>query len=136
MKTFKVAVAGGRDFDDLRLLTEVLDNLLKAKKKNYKIVIVSGKAKGADRLGEVYANARDYEIEEYPSDWKDIDVEGAVIRENKYGKYNAAAGHLRNKQMADVCDAAVLFWDGVSSGTLNMRGLIEDNNKPLRTVMY
>lgn len=134
--TFKVLVAGGRDFNDLTVLGVKLDSLLRNKVETHNIVIVSGKAKGADTLGETYAELRGYEVEEYPADWKNICVEGAVIKENKHGKYNAVAGHMRNIDMAIACDVGVIFWDTQSSGTYNMIYLLEIYEKPMRAFDY
>jgi hypothetical protein len=115
---FKVVVAGGRDFDDFELMCAKMDEFLANKKG---IVIISGKAKGADALGEKYANWRGYGLEEYPADW------------DKYGK---RAGLVRNADMANAADAAVCFWDGKSKGTLNMISQMRARNKPLRIVNY
>lgn len=136
MELFKVVVAGGRDYNDFKQLTSTLDGLLRNKAKTHKIVIVSGKAKGADRLGERYAKLRGYAIEPHPADWKNLDVEGAVIKSNQYGQYNAMAGNMRNEDMAKVCDAVVAFWDGVSTGTNDMIGLAEKYKKPCRVIDY
>lgn len=135
-KIFKVLIAGGRDFSNFSLLTIQLDSLLREKVKTHKIIIVSGKAAGADKLGEDYAKLRGYEIETHPADWKNILVEGAVIKSNKYGEYNAVAGHMRNEDMAISCDVGVLFWDGSSTGTGNMLSLLTKYNKPCRAYFY
>jgi type III secretion system FlhB-like substrate exporter len=68
-------------------------------------VIVSGTAKGADQLGESWAENNGVPIERYPADW------------NKFGR---AAGPIRNKQMAQNAEALIALWDGKSSGTKNM----------------
>jgi hypothetical protein len=115
---FKVIIAGGREFKDYELLKSKLDKILQNKTD---IQIVSGKARGADSLGETYAKERGYDIEEFPADWK------------KYGK---PAGYIRNKQMAEYADACVCFWDGVSSGTGHMIGLAKEHKLLLRVVRY
>ena len=51
-KIVRIIIAGGRDFTDYNLLKEKVDYYLQnAINNNYKIIIVSGTAKGADRLG-------------------------------------------------------------------------------------
>lgn len=116
---FKVVVAGGRDFEDYSLLEAKLDYLLV----NYlpHVQIVSGKASGADALGERYAAARGLSVAEFPADWK------------THGK---AAGPIRNREMAKYADAVIVFWDGVSRGTKNMRELAQQYQLPLKTVYY
>lgn len=104
MGEFRVIVAGGRDFVDYALLKKRLDAAL-INKVAQGIVVVSGKARGADSLGEKYARERGYDIAEFPADW------------DTHGK---AAGHIRNRQMAENADALVAFWDGKSRGTKNM----------------
>lgn len=51
---FRVIICGSREFDDYDLLKEKCDLILsrKAADPTEKIVIVSGCARGADRLGE------------------------------------------------------------------------------------
>jgi len=102
MDTFKVIVAGGRDFSDFLLLERKLDHLLQNKTN---IEIVSGGAMGADRLGERYAKERGYKLEIMKANWDD---------------YGRSAGPRRNEDMARYAEACVCFWDGVSSGTKNM----------------
>ncbi len=136
MKNFKVLVAGGRDFNNYPAMQQRLDSLLRDKAKTHKIIIVSGKARGADNRGERYAKLRGCEVEAHPADWNNIHVEGAVIKENKHGKYNAIAGHMRNKDMAIACDVGVIFWDTQSSGTYNMINLLETHEKPMRVFDY
>ena len=49
---FKLIVAGGRDFNDYKLMVNYLDKVLANKlKEAYDIIIISGTAKGADSLG-------------------------------------------------------------------------------------
>ena len=98
----RVIIAGSRDFDDFSLMTKKCDRILY---NTNSVEIVSGTARGADRLGEQYANLRGYPIKRFPADW------------NTHGK---AAGHIRNTQMAEYADALIVFWNGESPGTKNM----------------
>ena len=93
----KVIIAGTRDFDNYELLKQKMDKILAGKvRNNEEIIIISGTARGADKLGERYAREKGYKIERYPANW------------DKYGK---RAGYIRNEQMAKVADACVCFWD-------------------------
>lgn len=121
MNTFKIIIAGGRDFIDYALLKSKVDALLKAKILTHKIVIVSGKARGADSLGERYAAEKGYEISTHPADW------------DAYGK---SAGYRRNAEMAQEADALIAFWDGKSRGTKHMIDLAEKHGLVIRTVIY
>lgn len=115
---FKLIIAGGRDFNDYDLLKSKLDRLLQNKTD---VEIVSGKARGADSLGERYAREMGYPIKEFPANW------------NKYGK---SAGYIRNKEMAEYADGCVCFWDGDSKGTKHMIDLAEEKNISLRVIYY
>ena len=120
-KIFKVIIAGGRNFDDYELLKECLDMLLILYVLyGYKIVIISGTAKGADRLGERYAKERGYELIRMPADWS----------------LGRSAGYQRNSDMADVADASVMFFDGKSKGTGHMINLSKSKGLDYRIVKY
>jgi hypothetical protein len=112
----RVIIAGGRDFDDYALLKEkcsgVLKELLPAFDRDEKdIEIVSGGARGADRLGEAFAWENSLKLRVFRADWE------------KLGKI---AGFVRNEEMAvyasqdDDLGVLAAFWDGKSEGTGNM----------------
>lgn len=105
MVSFKVIIAGGRNFNDYETLCRVCDYMLQNKKH---VEIVCGMARGADLLGKKYAEERNYGVVKFPADWE------------THGK---KAGHLRNLQMAEYADALIAFWDGQSRGTENMINL-------------
>lgn len=69
------------------------------------IEVVSGRAPGVDRLGEIWGGRRGLRVVPFPADW------------TRHGK---AAGAIRNAQMAAYADALVAIWDGQSRGTKNM----------------
>ena len=113
----RVIIAGGRDFTDYETLCKFCDYIIG--KPNEEIEIVSGKAKGADTLGERYANDRNYKLKEFPPDWE------------KYGK---SAGHRRNSEMASYSDLLIAFHDGESKGTQSMIDLA--NKKEISVAIY
>ena len=117
----KVIVAGSRNFNDYVTLSKVLDMALDTIKDKSKIVIVSGKAKGADSLGERYANDKGYKIKEFPADW------------DAHGK---SAGYIRNEEMAKYSDALIAFWDGTSRGTKHMVDLANKHKLQVRVVNF
>ena len=118
---FKVIIAGGREFNDYGLLCQTCDRMLSQKQRTHSIVIVSGTARGADTLGERYAQERGYSIEQYPADWE---------HEGK------AARLIRNAHMASVADALIAFWDGQSKGTAHMIGQARQKSLPYRVVRF
>ena len=117
---FRVIIAGTRDFSNYELLRQKCDAILSAKRQDSNIVVVSGTARGADRLGERYARERGYEIRRFPADW---DNDGN------------AAGPIRNAKMADNADALIAFWDGKSRGTRNMIETAEEKGLLVRKIM-
>ena len=121
-KKVNIIVAGSRSFDDYKLLKEKCDYYLSdALAKGYDIEIVSGTAKGADKLGEQYAKERGYHIAYFPADWK------------TYGK---RGGYIRNQQMANFSDALILFWDGSSRGSKHMLDIARNKGLAVRVVKY
>jgi hypothetical protein len=116
--SFRVVVAGSRSFADFGLLCERLDVFLSQRSE---VVIVSGGARGADRLGERYAALRGLPVERFPADW---------------ARYGRSAGFRRNKAMAEQADAVVLFWDGQSPGTAQMLSLAQSRGLPVRVVLF
>lgn len=116
---FRVIIAGGRDFQDYPLLCQTMDFLLSNIQEE--IVIVCGKARGADSLGEQYAKDRGYTIHPFPADW------------DKHGR---SAGFVRNKEMVQNADALVAFWDGQSHGTKHMIDLAHRHQLKVRVKRY
>jgi len=90
-------------------------------KKGNQVQIVSGTARGADKLGEAYAYSHGLSVKRFPADWE------------SHGK---AAGVIRNAEMAEYCDAAIIFWNGVSKGTKNMITNMEKIGKPYIVKKY
>lgn len=102
----KVIIAGSRDF-------ETEEHYLQLESQMDKLIlafglpdeIVSGAARGADRLGERYASANGIKITRFIPDWD---------------RHPKRAGFLRNEEMANYADTLVAFWDGHSKGTRHM----------------
>ena len=111
----KIIIAGGRDFEDYKHLCGICDEVLSHFEN---VSIVSGTARGTDRLGERYAKEHGYKVDRFPADW------------DKHGK---RAGYLRNQQMAKYADGLIAFWDNKSKGTKNM--ISEANKERLMIVV-
>ena len=121
MDNFKVIIAGSRGFSNYKLLKEQCNKYLCEKRRTCNIIIVSGHARGADTLGERYAQDEGFALEVYPAQWK------------KLGKQ---AGYRRNEQMAEVADALIAFWDGESKGTKHMIDIMNNKGLPTKVVNY
>ena len=115
---FRVIIAGGRDFNDFRLLCKVCMHMLQNKTN---VEIVSGTANGADKLGEKFADYMGYKIKQFSPNWDE---------------FGNAAGHIRNREMAEYGDALIAFYDGKSKGTKNMIEEAEKRNLKLKIQKY
>lgn len=106
----KVVIAGSRTIEEYKQVAEAVTL------SGFKISeVVSGGARGADQLGEKYALANCIPFKVFFADW------------DTYGK---RAGPIRNSQMAKYADAAIVVWDGKSSGSKNMIEQMSRLNKP------
>jgi dissimilatory sulfite reductase (desulfoviridin) alpha/beta subunit len=121
MDNFKVIIAGSRGFSNYKFLREQCNKYLREKRKTCNIIIVSGHARGADTIGEKYAQDEGFDLEIYPAQWK------------KLGKQ---AGYRRNEQMAEVADALIAFWDGESHGTKHMIDIMTNKGLPTKVINY
>jgi len=115
-KELKVIVAGSRDIIDYNIVKETIEKF------PFTILeIVSGNAKGVDKLGEKYSReVLKKEPKIFKADWKDLSHDDARIKENKYGKYDANAGFRRDIEMTEYADALITVWNGKSTGTKHM----------------
>lgn len=105
----KLAVVGSRNFCDYDFLCRILQW--------YDIgTIISGGARGADRLSERYALEHGIPTKIFPAEW------------DKYGK---KAGYLRNQKIVEKCDEVVAFWDKSSPGTRHTIEIAESMGKPV-----
>ncbi len=98
----KTIIAGSRSITDINIINKAIEESGFASSITE---IVSGEARGVDKLGEQWANENNIPIKGFPAKWK---------------KYGRSAGVIRNNQMAKYADALVAVWDGVSTGTQDM----------------
>lgn len=111
MEKLRIIIAGSRIFNNYSLLKESVTSLISGLNKEYHIEIISGGAKGADKLGELFAHEMKYEVNIFKADW------------DKLGR---RAGYVRNKKMAEYASEKgyngmlIAFWDGKSKGTKHM----------------
>ena len=113
----KVVVFGGRTFTKYGLLFRALDQL----HAEYGFtLVIDGKAKGVDTMGNMWAKARGIPFEREPADWE---------------KYGAAAGPIRNELMITKYkpDMGVAFPGG--PGTRNMTMLCHQYGITVKTVV-
>ena len=131
MKELRVIIAGSREFNDFPKLMnssiEILTEISKKRDDLDRIRIVSGTARGADKLGEQYSKIAGYELSKFPADWDGL------------GKI---AGYVRNAEMAkfavedDSYGVLIAFWDGQSRGTKHMIDLAKRCGLEVHVVNY
>lgn len=99
----KVIIAGSREIADPKVLIDAI------RASCFNITeVVSGCARGVDRMGEKWASENQLPVKYFPAYWQ---------------TYGQKAGFLRNAQMAEYGEALIAVWDGKSLGTKNMIAL-------------
>lgn len=101
----RVVIAGSRDGVTYAHLLEAI------KACGFDITtVISGTARGADKLGEAWAEANNITVERYPANWE------------PKGKFDPGAGHKRNAVMASLADAVIALLNVriKSNGTKSM----------------
>lgn len=112
----RLAVVGTRTFDREDLLTAYLD---RQRKLHSEVTIVSGGARGADRLAAAYARRHGLPLVQYRPDW---------------AAHGRRAGAIRNRRIVDAADGLVAFWDGESPGTRISLEMAVDKGIPATVV--
>lgn len=131
MKELRVIIAGSRDFDDFQKLmnscNDILSKITDQHNNLDKIRIISGTARGADRLGEQYAKISGYEVSRFPADWDGLGKRAGYVRNAEMAKYAIADGNY---------GVLIAFWDGKSKGTKHMIDLAEKNGLEVHIVRF
>lgn len=119
----RVIIAGSRDFNDYDVLEDKVDEFFldffkhNSDKGFSRIKIISGTARGTDRLGERYAEACGYEVVRFPAEWDKLGKRAGVVRNAEMAKYASEGEH---------CGVLVVFWDGKSKGTEHMINIAKE----------
>ena len=111
----KVIIAGSRSIVNYSLIKKLISE------SHLDITeIVSGGARGVDRLGEKYARENNIPIKQFLPDWENLGKVAAIIR---------------NQEMAFYADALIAIWDSKSRGTKHMIEYMKDKMmKPTRVI--
>lgn len=107
----KVIIAGSREgftIDDIREAVQESGFIITE--------VVSGAARGVDRLGEQYARENKIPVSCMPADWDNL------------GK---RAGYVRNAEMAEYADACILLIFNHSKGSTHMLNLANKKGIPV-----
>ena len=93
----RVIIAGSRGIVNYNALLQAIQD------SGFEITtVISGGARGADRLGERFARENKIPLHIYAANWE---------------LHGRAAGYIRNKEMVDNADALICLWDGESRGS-------------------
>ncbi|MBD3369050.1 DUF2493 domain-containing protein [Candidatus Fermentibacteria bacterium] len=110
----RTIIAGSRSVDNIRAVEEAVT------RSGFSVSeVVSGCARGADRLGEMYAGKNGLPVKRFPADWR---------------RLGRMAGVVRNHAMARYADALIAVWDGRSRGTGHM--ITTARKRGLRVYIY
>lgn len=110
-----IAVIGRRNFSDYKPPESTLAVLPEITK------IVSGGAKGADSLAEIYADKYQLPLVVFKPDWQ---------------KYGRGAGIVRNREIIEVADMVVASGMDHSKGTASCLEFAKSKGMPIQTVIF
>ena len=120
-----LGVVGSRSFHDYELMEYELERIFGRKllaKPDATMCVVSGGARGADRLAKQYADSHDdIEYLEFKPDWK------------THGK---KAGMIRNYDIVRESNAVIAFWNGKSKGTKHTIQLARQYRRDVKVVRF
>lgn len=109
----RIAIVGSRNYSNPNDVREFVRSL------EPNTIVISGGAPGVDTVAIDEAKLIGLRTEVYPADWRTL------------GK---SAGFIRNRQLVELCDRLVAFWDGESRGTKHSISLASKYNKLERVV--
>lgn len=102
----RLLIAGSRDlWPSLAEIDDALAELMRHPGAGPISCVVTGGARGVDRCGDRWARARGHLPIVIAADW---------------WLWGRSAGIRRNAEMAGMIDAALVWWDGSSRGTMDM----------------
>lgn len=107
----KLLIAGSRgitSFDLSPYITEEVDTIL------------TGGAKGIDTIAEEYADSHG--------------IKKTIIKP-QYDRYGKGAPMVRNKELVNLCDKALIIWDGTSKGTKFTADFAKKMNKEVTVII-
>lgn len=112
-------VCGGREYQNYDILANTLSDI---RGKHPDMTLISGGARGADSLAEIYCQTNNVKCTVLKADWA------------KYGK---GAGAIRNTQLLNLNpDLVIAFWDGKSKGTADSIKKAKQKGIEVRIISY
>ena len=112
----RIIIAGSRQCHDYDLVKSCIEE------QGIEITcVLSGDARGVDRLGEKWALENKIPVEKYPAKWEE------------FGK---SAGFRRNTEMAEKAEGLIALWDGASKGTKHMIDIATKKGLLVKIIFY
>ena len=128
MKELRIIIAGSRDFNDYELLKKSAIEIITKKTMLPDLTrIISGGARGADTLGERFANEMGLEISRFIPDWEGLGKRAGYVRNAEMAKFAVEDGNY---------GVLIAFWDGQSRGTKHMIDLAKRCGLEVHVVNY
>ena len=128
MKELRIIIAGSRDFNDYELLKKSAIEIITKKTMLPDLTrIISGGARGADTLGERFANEMGLEISRFIPDWDGLGKRAGYVRNAEMAKFAVEDGNY---------GVLIAFWDGQSRGTKHMIDLANKYGLEVHVVNY
>lgn len=112
----RIVVAGCRNYENYAEASAYISSCIAKIQTEDTLIFLSGGCRGADQIGERYAEEHGYALELYPAQWE---------------RYGRRAGPVRNRTMAEQGDYFICFWDGKSRGTGSLIRYAQKLNKPV-----
>lgn len=117
----RVLVCGGRDVIDSDFVWSTLDAMHAARPMS---LVISGGARGADTLAELWAARRGIPVDSHP------------VTHHEWQTIGRGAGHARNRRMLDVARPEVVVAFPGGAGTRDMVRRAEAAGVPVVRVPY
>lgn len=118
---FRVLICGGRDYNDVLRMENVLTGeiLAHSDKEGKELILISGGARGADRLAEEWAWDHEVTCITVPAKWR---------------QFNNAAGPIRNTEMLQRWRPNLVVAFPGMRGTRHMVSIAQENGIAVREV--
>ena len=126
--TYKIGMVGSREFaDELTVRAAVVG--LPYYLESLDFIVYSGAARGTDSwvADEVLKRYGPSHLIELPANWN---------KRNRFNKifFDPNAGRERNGILVRQCDEVLIFWDGSSTGSNNVREWCQKYNVPFNII--
>lgn len=117
--TKRIVAAGSKYYEDYAEAKHYIEYCTEHIKEGNTLIFAVCGCGGTEMLAERYANENGYKIERYPTIWE---------------TYGTSGGAVRNKQMINLSDLIICFWDGTIGEICSMTIYAEQIGKEVRTL--